>query len=236
MTREAKDFYGQNIALFAKVGSGLYDPANDEYRKQQHSVTDWVRLTAKEINDYFKDIRSIDQANIRVNLMKNLKNPANPGEVLFASNLPDVVVGTDIWYSSKYGASAVKAQSTDFLRALYTEVYNSGSALATPNIETDVRARSKGGFNLNFGKFISAVMKREDDLNAQRAKATLQPSHAQDEDLSVYPFLTAYDMVYGKVWTYDQPSQLYYREENGRRVWYNDEAKGDTATCYASYL
>lgn len=93
-----------------------------------------------------------------------------------------------------------------------------------------------GPLNLDHGKFIAAAIAREEELAKEQVKVTVSPP-ASPDDLSKYPFLRAYDMVYGQIWSYDSQKQQYYRyDDNGKQVWYDKQAMGDAKTCYATYL
>lgn len=252
MDSDIKQFYGQNISIFAKndPNSSLYDHSNDQYRKQ-HLTTDWIRLTPAELDDLFKQDRVLSVAELsqlRVNLMKS--SSSGYKDVLFGSNLPDVPNGSNVWYTQNNGAlNHVIAPPADFLRQLYNAIYESGINSATvnvtysspahtfvlSNVENNLEVRPKEQFALNIGKFTAAAIKREDDQveQASVAQQTGKPVGTLDD----YTFLTAYDTVYGKLWTFDVSKGQYYRvDENNRKVYYDDAAKGDVDTCYASYL
>lgn len=106
--------------------------------------------------------------------------------------------------------------------------------LINVEINFDLRPKNKE-FDLDLGKFTAAAIKREDDrINKDVGGKTAK----FDDRLDVYPFLTAYDNVYGKLWTFDPDKNEYYRLDlnSNRKIYYGDEAKGDTKTCYATYL
>lgn len=246
MPSDIKEFYGQNVSIFARASSGLYNHANDQYRKQYLQM-DWIRLTPNELDDLFA--RSVplgpnELDDLRVNLMKS---PASGySEILFGTNLPDVPAGANVWYTHINGTfDLVPTPPTEFLRTLYSATYTSGVISGSniragnytlTNIESNIDHRPKQPFNLNIGKFTSAAIKREDEVMDSQFRMT-QPSGPINADLSVYPLLTAYDMAYGKIWTFDVQKGQYYRmDETGRKVYYDDNAKGDTNTCYATYL
>ena len=254
MPADAREFYGQNVSIFAKANSmGLYDSSNDLARKQQLKM-DWIRLTPKELDALFarqQPLSSADLSNLRVNFMKNPLS--GYADILFGSNLPDVPAGANVWYTQRSGTySQVSAPPADFLRKLYAASYSNGVtggnirvSYTTPSvanyvlsdIESNVENRPKQPFNLNIGKFTAAAINREDAIMTNAQKQTTQSTASVDGDLSVYPLLTAYDMVYGKVWTFDSQKGQYYRTDvNGRKVYYDDDAKGDASTCYATYL
>lgn len=246
MSPDIRKFYTQNVAIFAKSSSGLYDAANNTYR-QQALTMDWIRLTDNEIDNLFKAGRpaftTAELQNLRVNLMKDpLTGYQN---VLFGANLPDITSGSNVWYTQANGAVAhVQQPPVSFLRDLYNAAYSTAIAanLAVTvgtntfnltGLETNLAKRPLGQFNLNLGKFTAAAIKREDDMMDSQAQKTSAPVSA---DLD-YPFLTAYDMVYGQLWTFDTQKGQYYRlDESNRRVYYDEAAKGDTKTCYATYL
>lgn len=140
--------------------------------------------------------------------------------------------------SGTSGTSGASGPSTVYgtYGASLPHTYGTGNTIILINIDpilSDRLAKAKP-FNLNFGRFLSAVSKREEALHAQQYQQPQQSS--SDMSLDVYPFLTAIDMAYGQVWTYDQNLGQYYRTENGKKIWYNDYAKGDAKTCYATYL
>ncbi|VBB18238.1 hypothetical protein YASMINEVIRUS_701 [Yasminevirus sp. GU-2018] len=252
MSADIKQFYGQNISIFAKTGSPLVDTNNDQYRKQALAM-DWVRLTPSEVDALFRQGRSLTPAelgNLRVNLMKS--QLSGNKDVLFGSNLPDVPSGSNVWYTQNNGTYGhVIAPPADFLRRLYSTVYSMAGPIASPfninitytnpvlnlqltNVESVIANRPKGPFNLNIGKFTAAAIRREDD---QIENQVQQQTGPVDASLDAYSFLTAYDMVYGQLWTFDTQKGQYYRVDAGnKRVYYDDAAKGDTRTCYASYL
>lgn len=104
------------------------------------------------------------------------------------------------------------------------------------NIEYDINKRNfSRTSNINVSKFISNVLKREDVMRKQAVESQLAAPKAGSID--DFPFLTAFDMVYGKIWSFDSQAGMYYRtDRDGKRVYYNDEAKGDSKTCYSTYL
>lgn len=271
MTADVREFYYQNVAIFARSGdTTLYKP---ETKVEQELETTWRRLSEADIDALFAKGRTISDSefqNLRVNLMK-----ARPGltEVLFASNLPDVPPGSDVWYTRADGnPERIPAPPADFLRKLYAAVYENvthseetttsmeggrykmsggyykmyGGAKETIDavisetgdrvqivIDTDWDIRPKESLKLIVGKFISASIKREDERMIKKTEEEITPRVSGDLD---YAFLTSYDMVYNLIWIFDAEKGLYYRMENGKRKYYNDEAKGDARTCYASYL
>ncbi len=231
---EAHSFYQQNIALFAKATSDLYDHSIRD-RDQTIKDLDWIRLTNKEIEDIFKRSVTPDVANLRVNFMKR-KDGNGAGEVLFGTNLPDFPEKTNLWYSQLNGFfGVVPNPGTDFLRRLYDAVYTSGNGnvLGLTSVENDVNKRPKGAFDLDFSKFTTNY------LNSKDPKVHTPSVHDESNIFADYPLVKgihAVDMAYNRTWTYDAQHGEYYRMENGRKVWYNDQAKGDSKTCYASYL
>jgi hypothetical protein len=258
MSPDIKLFYGQNISIFAKTNStGLYDYNNNQYRKQQLQM-DWLRLTPKELDTLFARTNALtntELSKLRVNLMKSPTSGYN--DILFGSNLPDISAGANVWYTHSNGSYGhVTAPPTDFLRMLYKSVYSNGVAgnnikvtypaptagtAAGPytltNVEGNIANRPKQQFNLNIGKFTSASIKREDAEMDAQMRGTRGTSGDVGDDLGVYSFITAYDMAYGKIWTFDVAKGQYFRTDgNGRKVYYDDDAKGDTNTCYATYL
>jgi hypothetical protein len=116
-------------------------------------------------------------------------------------------------------------------------MHRGGGGYVLTDLETDLAKRPKEAFSLNHGKFLAAAIAREDEfVRAQEQTATPSPTFGPD-DLGKYPVLTAYDMVYGQLWTFDSQKQMYYRNgPDGRRIYYDDVAQGDAATCYATYL
>lgn len=252
MHSDMKEFYGQNVSIFAKASSNLYDATNDQYRKQTLKM-DWIRLTPKELDTLFArtattPLTATELSKLRVNLMKN---PIT-GEILFGSNLPDIAQGANVWYTQKNSTfDKITTPPTDFLRMLYSAAYangvtgmdnivvtyDGGSTITFNNMERDLARRPKQPLNINIGKFTAAAIKREDEAVEAQMNMTKTPSVSVDADLSVYPFLTAYDMAYGKIWSFDVQKGQYYRvDENNKKVYYDDDAKGDTNTCYTTYL
>lgn len=248
MHPDIRAFYTQNVAIFAKSTSrGLYDPNNDMYR-QQNLTMDWIRLTDNEVDSLFKAGRSAfstaELQNLRVNLMKDPLTGYK--DVLFGANLPDINAGSNVWYTQSNGGIAhVQQPPVSFLRDLYAVAYATNPATPTltvvsgtntyslTNLEVNVPKRPLGQFNLNLGKFTAAAIKREDDMMDRQAQSVSAPVSA---DLD-YPFLTAYDMVYGQLWTFDSQKGQYFRlDDSNRKVYYDDAAKGDAKTCYATYL
>lgn len=254
MKADNREFYIQNISVFTKVISPnrFYD-AN--VHRNQNLQMDWVRLTPEETEKLFNEatqgkLQTSELVNLRVNLMKSRSSTEH---VLFGSNLPDVPDGVNVWYTNDKGApSFIPSPKPDFLRALYAAAYADGVDrnddievyLVSPvavkyklvDIEEDINKRPKAPFNLDVGKFISAAIRREDDQLASQMTSQPDVSNVGD-DLSVYPFISAYDMAYGKLWSYDDQKKQYYRtNENGTKIYYDDAAQGDTGTCYATYL
>jgi hypothetical protein len=242
MSQDARSFYRQNISVFAKSTSrNIFDIANDAKRDQERQL-DWIRLTEPELDALAKSGATPNTADIRVNLMKNLAT----NEVLFASNLPDVPSGATVWYSQRNGGlGSVSGAPSDFFRKLYDAVYADDiagntinvryptNAIVLNNIDNIVNNRPKRPFDHDLGKFLSAVLRREDNA----ANSTNSPvNDPTDTSLDVYPLLNAVDMVYGHVWTFDTQRGQYFRTENGRKVYYDDAVKNDANTCYASYL
>jgi len=108
------------------------------------------------------------------------------------------------------------------------------SGTSLNNIQTDIDKRSKEPFNFDYGKYLSAVIKREDE-NVVKQLAH-GPAGPADLSLDHYPLLNVADMAYGKVWSYDHQTQQYSREENGRKIQYDEAQSSNPETCYATYL
>ena len=244
MHRDTRDFYRQNIALFVKsTATDLYDVSISDAQRKQASKSGWVWLTEKEIDDLFTSGKNLAtrKLDLRLNLMK--KKPGVDESILFGANLPDVDAGSTVWFTQSTGGfGTVLNAPKDFLRELYNVSY---TAPATPmtvkglvvnSVELDLTKRSKNKINLSLGKFISAVLKREDDISRQEQLAKSQAMPPVDLSLDVYTFLQSVDMAYGKVWTFDSQKGQHYRVENGRKVYYDEAVAGDTRTCYATYL
>lgn len=254
MHSDMRAFYGQNVSIFAKTSSNLYDTTNNANRNLN---MDWIRLTPTELDKLFArtattPLTTAELSNLRVNLMKNNVT----GEILFGSNLPDIATGANVWYTQLNGTyNHVATPNADFLRQLYNDTYANGvypngniitvknSTGGLPytlyNIEPDLTKRPKQPLNINIGKFTAAAIKREDEAMDKQMNMIKHPSVSVsgDADLTVYPFLTAYDMAYGKIWSFDVQKGQYFRiDENNRKEYYDDAAKGDTKTCYATYL
>lgn len=231
--REARTFYEQNIALFARATSGskLYDPTIGD-RDQTIKHLDWVRLTNKEIEDLSSKTYNPDD--LRVNFMKR-KDGNEAGEVLFGTNLPDVPENINLWYSQQMGLfGVVQHPAKDVLRKLYKSVYSTGKVLPSfSSIEYDLNKRSKGPYDLNMSKFTANY------LGSKEQKVKTPSTHDASDLFASYPIVKgihAVDMAYNRTWTFDVQSGEHYRMENGRKVKYDEQAKGDTSTCYASYL
>ena len=259
LSPDVRQFYLQNVGLFAKrSSSNLFDPAVRAVRDRgQQFETEWVRMADAEVDKLFANNRTLtddERKNLRVNLMKSKSSGYT--EILFGANLPDVKGGVNIWYTNNDNqANFVPSPPADFLRQLYVTVYT--TPLASPatinvvytssgtppiasthplnNVKTDLKSRPLDMFNIDIGKFVSSAIKCEDKLRADKhpSAPTTKPKPGKLD----YPFLKAFDMVYGKLWTYDESKDMYYRlDESGKKCWYNDEAKSDTKTCYATYL
>ena len=239
MHQAARTFYLEFVGLFAKSNaSSLYDTKTE----RESSNMDWVRLSDLEVDAIFtrvneKTITDADFKNLRVNLMKDQSN----GKVLLTAYLPTINSGSNVWYTrADTSIGVVRSPPNTFLVDLYERAYADGpmailkvGTVILENLETDPDKRPKNNFNLNHGKFMAAVIKCED---AERENDVKKESNPVSDELD-YPFLTAYDMVYGKIWTYDAQAQQYYRvDENNRKVYYDEYAKGNVDTCYASYL
>jgi hypothetical protein len=180
-------------------------------------------------------------SNLRVNLMKS--SETGYVDVIFGANLPNVPKGANVWYTDVNNqTSYIPSPPVDFFRQLYNSVYMHNPSKSevrvggiTINVNTNHASRSHDAFNLNYGNFLPSIIKCIENL-----RGTSQPSTSGTKPKSGsldYPFLKAYDMVYGKLWTYDDSKDMYYRiDESGKKCWYNDEAKRDTKTCYATYL
>ena len=250
MPAEIRQFYTQNVAVFARTSAtGLFDP--NVQRRDQNLPMDWNRLTDGELDNLFKPGRPpftrSELKNLRVNLMKDPLSGYQ--KVLFGANLPDITQGVNVWYTQSNGAVAQiqPAPPVSILRDVYASAYADGvtgnvltvalpgaTSITLVRVEDDLTKRPLNQFSLDFGKFTAAAIRREDEkMAAQQAQQVQAPVSAELD----YPFLTAYDMVYGKLWTFDVQKGQYYRvDESNRKVYYDDAAKGDTKTCYATYL
>ena len=259
MQSDIRKFYTQNVTIFAKYGSPYYNKGIGP-RTNQPNIVNWVRLTEDEINDLFTGENfSISnpkhRALLRVNLMKNLAGGSQ--DVLFSSNLPEVPSGSNVWFSTKCGGVAhVQTPDKSFIKDLYNAVYmNTGDEVDAYNkalystattllncensaqsivIEYNLDKRPKEDYNLDLGKFTSAAFKRDDDMMATQSQTMSNPDVSDELD---YPFLSAYDTVYGKLWTFDMQKKQYYRiDGSNRKVYYDDASQHDAKTCYATYL
>lgn len=230
MGSEARNFYRQNIAMFAEKKSSAW--RRDIGNRGQLG---WVRLTDDEIENAYTN--SVNPAELRVNLLKRQEGEG-AGKVLFGTNLPDIPAKANVWYSQQNGLfGVVQNPGVDFLRKLYEQVYASGTIgpLGLINVELNLANRSKGPFELNMAKFTTNY------LNSKETKVHTSSSHDYNEsdlfaDYQIVKGIHAVDMAYNRTWTFDSQRGEYYRMENGRKVWYDEQAKGDTSTCYASYL
>lgn len=236
LNSDVRNFYLQNVALFAKVGSGLYDASV----RKQSDVSDWVHLSTDDVDKLFASGRALgdnERANLRVNLLKNPSTGMK--DVLFGSNLPDVPSGSNVWYSQQNGTGVVPTPSTDFLRQLYQTVYSNGVAgnvvVGSSTLDNVAATRSKAPFALDPSKFVSSVLKRDSTSTEDHTKQLSAP--VVTGDATGYPILSAFDNVYGKLWSYDSSKGQYYRvDEGNRRVYYDESAVGDASTCYSTYL
>lgn len=248
MHPDIRKFYTQNVSVFARTTSrGLYDTANDPFRQQQLQM-DWVRLTDNELDNLFKAGRAAftpaELKNLRVNLMKDPLTGFN--DVLFGANLPDITPGVNVWYTQANGgvAQVQPLPPVSFLRDLYASAYATtatanlnvvvnGATFELKNLQTDLSKRPLGNFNFDYRKFTESALRREDALMDTQTQQASTPASAELD----YPFLTAYDMVYGQLWTFDSQKGQYYRlDEFNRKIYYDEAARGDTKTCYATYL
>jgi hypothetical protein len=261
MSTDAREFYLQNVAIFAKSG---YTSVLTSQQRTQPMQLDWIRLTNEEIDNLFtagKVLTTTDEANLRVNLMKDLNGA---GEVLFQTNLPDVPTGANVWYTtSGKTLTVLQNMPTDFLRKLYKSIYNDrnpmvqvGTARTFPltntpfvsaigpnganvtlTIETDIAKRPLKEFNHDLKKFISAVISSATKNIRQNSQPSVQPTQFdQKTSLDKYSFL-AVDMAYGHEWYYDSQKKQYWRsDENGQKVYYDNDKASDARTCYATYL
>ena len=230
MSKDVRDFYMQNIALFAHTKSDLYNSANNAFRSQS-LLMDWIKLTEDEIDNLLKKpLNRVNYENLRVNLMKDKKTGFKT--VLFASNLPDVPDEASVWYTKADGTKAVVSDPLpkSFLRDLYTTVYtntgtdNTYTIISSGdkgtinkfviNIATNLQKRPKKEFNLNHSKFLSAVFKRGDD-------SVNKPS---DTEMPEFSFLNDHDMVYN------------VDTNNNTQVYNDTHIENDVKTCYATYL
>jgi hypothetical protein len=239
---DIREFYYQNVGLFAKKGSGLTSSSN---HREQHLGRGWERMTYTEIDKLLdtnnNPLTPEKLSNLRVNLMKS--SETGYVDVIFGANLPNVPKGANVWYTDVNNqTSYIPSPPVDFFRQLYNSVYMHNPSKSevrvggiTINVNTNHASRSHDAFNLNYGNFLPSIIKCIENL-----RGTSQPSTSGTKPKSGsldYPFLKAYDMVYGKLWTYDDSKDMYYRiDESGKKCWYNDEAKRDTKTCYATYL
>jgi hypothetical protein len=243
MHQSSRKFYLEQVALFAKRSGSttLYDPKIE----RKGNDMDWIRLSDDEVESIFtraSSLSSTDFSNLRVNLMKDKRT----SKILFSSYLPDITPGVNVWYTQENSTTGhIRSPPVTFLKDLYNAAYSNeatrtltvvcenGSRVTLENLQTNLELRPKNQFNLNIGKFTAAVIRCED---AARESDVLKASNPVSDELD-YPFLTAYDMVYGKIWTYDSQVQQYYRvDDNNRKVYYDDVAKGNVDTCYATYL
>lgn len=241
---DIREFYYQNVGLFAKRGSGLYVDSN---ARDQQLGMGWRRMTYTEVDDLLDKSKNkltpANLANLRVNLMKS----AETGyvDVIFGSNLPDVPKGANVWYTDANNQAArVPSPPVDFFRQLYNAVYITapvGSSVTVTigshvlKVNADHATRQHDAFDFNYGKFLPSIIKCIENLRGTSQPST--PGAKPKPGTLDYPFLKAYDMVYGKLWTYDDAKDMYYRiDETGKKCWYNDEAKSNTKTCYATYL
>lgn len=246
-SRDAREFYRQNIALFVRDDAGdLYDASLPISLRNQSINSEWIRMTEDEILNLFTSGMDLTpfRKDLRLNLMK-----AKPGineNVLFGENLPEVESGVNVWYTQKPSTlSAFLNVSKYILRDLYMSVYNnentgadidfvdrvSGRQFKLREFERNLSSRMKNKITLDMGKFIKNVLKLTDEL-MRRVPAV----STTDLTLNAYPFLQAVDMAYGKVWTFDNQRKQYYRIDGGRKVYYDEDFAGDARTCYATYL
>jgi hypothetical protein len=227
MGRDAREFYRQNVAILADKKSGfLHGTAGT-----RDQSAGWVRLSDQDIDEIFS--KSYNPQDLRVNLLKR-RDGEGVGKVLFGTNLPDVPEKTNVWYSRPNGLfGVVQHPGKDFLRKLYEQFYESGSVASIPNEQPE--KLSKGPFDLNMAKFNQNFLKS----NEQKVQTPGSVQHDDSDLFAGYPILKgsqAVDMAYNRTWTFDAQQGEYFRMENGRKVYYNDQAKGDASTCYANYL
>jgi hypothetical protein len=106
------------------------------------------------------------------------------------------------------------------------------------DVENDSTRRPKTPYALNHGKFVAAVIKREDELQNDKQTQTQAQQTAPDQckGLEGYSFLHTTDMAYGHVWTFDPYRKQHFRMQDNRKVWYDDDARFSAKTCYATYL
>lgn len=237
--REAQNFYRQNLALFAKRTSALW---SREIHKDDPTIrnADYVRLTEEEIPDIFKNLSSANVTDLRVNLMKRQEGD-DIGKVLFGTNLPDLPEKTNLWYSQQNGLyGVVPNPGKDALRNLYFAIYSLGD-ITNPltvgsfqNVESDLTKRPKARFDLNYSKFTTNY------LGSKESKVQVPSAQTTGESIFAgYPIMKgihSIDMVWNKKWVHDAQTGQYYRMENGRKVYYDDNAKDNESTCYANYL
>lgn len=238
MCSDARKFYMQNVALFARASSGLYEG-------EREVNADWVQLSDDDITRLVAENKCEQNADkLRVNLLKapHHNRELDKRYVIFGANLPDVPSGASVWYTQQSGLGIVARPPADFLRQLYQAVYSTGvvngsvSVGSTQTVLSNVStSRSKGGFNLDPSKFVSAVLKRDSEVVAEQTKQLVTPEVLGDA--TGYPILSAFDNVYGKVWSFDSSKGQYYRiDEGNKRVYYDESATGDASTCYSTYL
>ena len=238
MSKDAREFYREYVALFARItDTSLYEKSNDVGRNQSFDSA-WVRLTESEIDTLFSNPMPPNYNNLRLNLMK-----ASDGQILFGAKLPDVQPNSTVWYTQNNGSvECVTGVPVDFLRKLYNTVYRNNNPAGVVSLICDnkvtyqlnsvnmtIASRPKKDFNHNFGKFLGSYFQN----SHVKPMSVAPPRNISIDD---YPFLSTVDMVYNKVWTYDAQKNAYYRMEKGRRIYYDDNVRGDVNTCYSTYL
>lgn len=126
LSRDAKNFYRKNIAVFGKKDSlwNSYNLTVRDFTKQKDEFG-WIELEEGELENIFGSGKSIESLRpiMRLNLMK-----ADPErtKVLFSSLLPDIEVGAKVWYTDQTGAvNYVKNTNDklDVLKKIYDTVY-----------------------------------------------------------------------------------------------------------------
>ncbi len=99
------------------------------------------------------------------------------------------------------------------------------------DIEKELKNRNTRPFDFNMGKLIQNIA-----LNKVQGDAATPEKKNIGTIFTEYPHINAVDMAYGRVWTWDSQKQQHFRIENGKKKYYDDEARSDPTTCYATYL